>query len=108
MFGVKAKITKFIDEINPGFVECQFVDANGLTQSFNDKVPIFTTKMIDKNSNYPVDGIIGCEIIKTKNLEGRDIVKINTELPWGIESIKGGTIFEVLPEQIIEFEHLGK
>jgi hypothetical protein len=86
MFVVKAKVTKFIDESNPGFVECQFVGVNGLIQIFNDKVPIFTTKMLDKNSNYPVDGIVGCEIIETKNINGKNIVKINTELPWGIES----------------------
>lgn len=58
-----------------------------------------------ENSNYPQDGIIGCEIIERKNIDNRDIIKVNTELPWHIESKDGETVFEVLAEQITEFEH---
>lgn len=109
MFGIKATITKCIDDEGwPSFVECQFVDANGRIQVFQDKDAIFTTEMLDRDSNYPLDGIIGCEIIERKNVNDGQILKVNTSLPWHIESISGETIFEVLENQIVEFDHLGK
>lgn len=102
MFGIKAQITKCIDDTGyPSFVECQFTDVYGNIQTFNDKDAIFTTENLDRNSFYPQKGIIGCEIIERKN----NIVKVNTEKPWGNESIKGETIFYVKTDQIIEFEH---
>src|SRR6185369_333848 len=104
MFAVKATITKFTEDWQPGWVECEFTDAFGKLQTFNEKVPVVTAEYLDENSAYPQDGIIGCEIIERKNVDGREVVKVNTDLPWGIESLGGETIFEVLPEQLIEFE----
>lgn len=109
MFAVKAKITRCIDDKGyPSFVECQFVDAHGFTQVFNDKDAIFITENLDRNCNYSIDGMVGCEIIEEIDIGGRKIVKVNTESPWHIESTKGKTGFEVLEHQIVEFEHLGK
>ncbi len=103
MFGVKATITKCIDEtLQPPLVECQFTHAFGNTQVFHDKVAVFTADYLNENSNYPVEGIIGCEIIEKNDL----VVKVNTELPWHIASTDCETIFEVFWEQTIEFEHL--
>lgn len=102
MFGVKATITKCIDEKwQPPLVECRFIDAFGNTQIFHDKVVMFTAVYLDHKSSYPVEGSIVCEIVEKKG----SMAKINTELPWHIESITGETVFEVKPEQIIEFEH---
>ena len=100
MFGIKVKITKFVDDWQPGWVECEFTDASGKLHIFNEKVPIVTAEYLDENSIYPQDGIISCEIIERKNIDGREIVKVNTELPWHIESTKGETVFEVLEQQI--------
>ena len=109
MFGIKTQITRCIDDTGyPSFVECQFVDAHGKIQIFNDKDAIFTTETLDKNSNYPVYGTISCEIVERKYEDEREIVKVNTNSPWGIESLTGETIFEVTVNQIIEFKHLGK
>ena len=105
MFGIKAKITKFTDDSQPGWVQCEFTDAFEKLHIFNEKVPIVTTEYFDENSIYPQDGIIGCEIIERKNVDNREIIKISTELPWGIESKSDETIFEILPNQLIEFEH---
>jgi len=107
MFGVKAKITRCIDDEGyPTFVECQFIDAHGCAQVFDDKDVFFTKELLDRNSNYPIDGIVVCEITERRNIEGCEIVKVDTELPWHIELTKGETVFEVLQEHIIEFEHL--
>ena len=90
MFAIKAKITKGIDDLGyPPFVECEFVDAHGNIHAFNDKVVIFTTENLDKNSSYPTDGIVGCEIIEREH----SIIKVDTELPWHIESISGKRLF---------------
>jgi hypothetical protein len=105
MFEIKGLITKCIDdESYPSFVECQFVDIYGQTQIFHDKDAIFTNQMLDRNSNYPIDGFIGCEIIERKIVDDREVVKVNTDLPWHIESVNGETVFDVFHEQIIEFE----
>jgi hypothetical protein len=106
MFAVKAQITKCIDDEGyPSIVECRFSDAYGETQIFHEKDAIVTTEMLDRNSRFPQDGTIGCEILGRKNVNGREVVKVDTGLPWHIESVDGETLFEVLPEQIIEFEH---
>jgi hypothetical protein len=102
MFGIRAKITKCIDDTGyPSFVECQFIDAHGNIQIFNDKDAIFTTESLDRHSIYPKVGVIGCEIIKRKN----SVIKVDTKIPWHIESISGETIFDVEATQIIEFDH---
>lgn len=107
MFGVKVEITKCIDdESYPSFVECHFIDAFGCTQVFNEKDAIVTTEMLDRNSHYPINGVVACEIVERKTIDSCEIIKIDTQLPWHIESTNGETIFEVLQEQIIEFEHI--
>lgn len=106
MFGIKGQITKCIDDKGyPSFVECQFVDVHGCTQLFHDKDVIFTTKTLDKNSNYPVEGIIACEIVERILADEREIIKVNTKFPYHIESTSGETLFEVFANQLIEIQH---
>ena len=105
MFGIKVKITKFTDDWQPGWIECEFTDAFGKLHIFNEKVPIVTVEYLDENSIYPQDGIIGCEIIERKIIDNREMIKVSSELPWHIESKTGETVFEVLAEHLIEFEH---
>lgn len=103
MFAVKAQITGCIDDSShPSFVECQFVDARGCIQIFHDKDAIFTVEHLDKSSQYPLNGVVGCEILEMTS----EILKITTGHPWGIVSINEEFIFEVLQEQLIELEYL--
>jgi len=37
MFGIKVKITKFVDDWQPGWVECEFTDGFGKLHIFNEK-----------------------------------------------------------------------
>lgn len=104
MFAIKAQITKCIDDTGyPTFVECRFLDAYGVSQIFHDKDVIFMSESLDRDSQYPVDGTIPCEIIERKSVDGREIVKISTEFPNYVESTNEEFIFEVLAEQITEF-----
>jgi len=106
MFGISVKITKCLDDTGwPSFVECEFTDAKGFVQIFRDKDAIFTTDNLDRNSSYPVDGVIGCEIVELLETKNPPTVRVDTRLPWGIESEDGDTVFEVSSELIIVFYH---
>lgn len=102
MFAIKVQITRFVDRHNPGWVECNFFDASGKEQKFIDKFPHFTEEMLDEESIYPRDGTIACRVIS----RGDGVVMVDTTLPWGIDSVDGKTVFEVMEEQIVEGEHL--
>jgi hypothetical protein len=36
-------IVRFVDQHFPGWVECEFIDAEGRRHTVRDKVPVFTT-----------------------------------------------------------------
>ena len=105
MKAIKILITSFIDDHQPGFVECKFYDAFGNQHIVQDKVPIGTDKYLDANSEYPQDGIIACDIVSERtDSNGQKIFTINTSKPWGVDTIDGLTQFDVLEEQLLEFE----
>ena len=98
-FGVKIKIIEFVDESQPGWVRCVLTDVFGKEWFFTEKVPIVTTKYLDKISQYPQDGIINC-IITEQNTEN-DFVNIDTSNPYAIYSEDEQTKFTVKKSQII-------
>ena len=103
MIALKIKITKFISDDQPGFVECSFFDALNKEHIVQDKVPIVTEKILDANSEYPQNGIIACKIINGwKDTNGRKIFRVNTSKPCGVDTINGLTEFDVLEEQLVE------
>ena len=105
MKAIKIKITSFISDDPPGFVECKFYDALIKEHIVQDKVPIVTKKYLDANSEYPQDGVIACEIVNEwKDSNGQKIFKVNTSRPWGVDTIDGLTEFDVLEEQLVELE----
>jgi hypothetical protein len=100
---VSIKIVRFIDDDQPGWVACELMDASGYTHTLVDKVPIFTIASLDANSLYPQPGFIACEVIsRWQDGEGRQLVRINTAKPFGVDSDEGVTEFVVLSEQIID------
>ena len=103
MKAIKIKITKFISDDQPGFVECMFYDALNKKHIVQEKIPVITEKYLDVNSNYPQDGIIVCEIVNESGvLNGIKIVTVDTSRPWGVETIDGLSQFDILEEQLIE------
>jgi hypothetical protein len=98
---VAVQIVRFLDPHNPGVVECKLVDAEGIAHTFVDKVPIFTTEMLDAESAYPQPGSIRCKIIsQSQDPHGKPLVRISTLWPDGIESSEGHSEFVVRPNQI--------
>jgi hypothetical protein len=104
MIGISVLITKYIsDDPQPGIVECKLFDAYGNEWVFQDKTAIFSSLILDADSNYPQPGVIACEIMKQwQDANGREIVSVNTERPWSVEALTGASRFDVLRSQIIE------
>jgi hypothetical protein len=104
VLGIKVTIERFTDESEPGWVECRFVDAVGTIHIFEEKVPVVSDENLDATSAYPRSGIIRCQVVGTRVApEGQELIIVDTVQPWGIESKAGETRFEVLREQVIEF-----
>lgn len=90
------QIDRFVDDHQPGFVECSLVDAYGVKYIFVEKIPIVTVESLGKDSSYPRPGAIGCQVERRwSTSDGRSLVEVSTAVPWGIESTSGETRFVV-------------
>jgi hypothetical protein len=105
MLGVKVNIVRYADDSVPGWVECRLVDALGHEHVFVEKVPVVIMDDLDAASSYPQSGLIACLVLgSSESDDGRRLVHIDTQTPWGVESLAGGSRFDVFPEQLVEFE----
>lgn len=89
---------RYVDDSQPGWVECRLTDANGRGWTFVEKVPVVTDADLDGESAYPRLGLIACDIITRDDR----VVRVDTTRPWGIESVDGQTQFDVPPHLIVE------
>jgi hypothetical protein len=95
------QIVRFVDPHQPGFVACEFVDANGKSHTVIDKVPVLSRERLDESTKYPKPGMVGCEVVaRWRDQNGRNLARVTTGKPWGIESTAGATEFEVLATQL--------
>ena len=95
------EIARFVDAHQPGFVECRLVDADGVQHAFIEKVPVVSTDDRAEASAYPCPGALACEVQERwRDASGRDLVRICTERPWGVESTTGPLHFVVLASQL--------
>ncbi len=103
MYAVSVLITEYIDDSQPGWCKCRFIDAWGREWTFEEKVPIVTSSFLDANSCYPQPGSIACQVVrKWHDVDGREIITVNTSTPDSVEATTGESCFEVLPTQVIE------
>ena len=101
MPALRVEIARFVDDSQPGWVECEFVDADGRRHTLRYKVPIFSTEWLDAASAYPQPGDAGCEVLaQWKGELGREVVRITTARPCDIESSEGLSEFVVLASQL--------
>jgi hypothetical protein len=103
MFGIAIEIRRYVDDSQPGWVECGLTDAGGREWLFIEKIPVVTAEDLGISSRYPQPGVIACQVIERRQDDGREVVVIDTELPWHVEATTGDTRFEVRPEQLVEF-----
>ena len=108
MPGLKVTIARFVDDHQPGFVECTFLDASGTTHSIIEKVPVISAEHLWSDSENPRAGEIECTVRERfRNSLGDDLARIDTELPDHIESTRGETEFVVFCSQIADRKWLG-
>jgi hypothetical protein len=101
MVFLKIKITKYISNDFPGFIECSFTDAFNKQWKIIDKIPVLTTKNIDKNNNFPIEEKIEVEAEKESiDKNGNKLITININKPYGLKTINGENRFEVNINQI--------
>jgi hypothetical protein len=103
MPSLRVSITRFVDEHQPGFVECEFFDAEGARHLIIEKVPVVSNEHLWSDSEYPRETDIDCVVLERfTGRQGTPLVKIDTELPWHIESTSGQTVFVVGESQMTD------
>jgi hypothetical protein len=94
-------IVQFLEDSQPGFVACEFIDADGRLHTIIDKVPMFTNGSLDSTSPYPHIGAARCEVLECfQDQAERTLVRITLDRPDGIESTSGISEFLVLKSQV--------
>lgn len=102
MTAVAISIECFVDEHQPGFVECRLVDAHGQSHLFVEKAPVVSSEDLGPASVYPRPGVIGCVVeAEWTDAQGRALARVDTERPWSVASTTGATRFVVLASQIV-------
>jgi hypothetical protein len=89
---VQIDIVRYIDDWQPGFVECRLTDRWGRVWSFVEKVPVVTAEYLDAGSDYPCPGLIGCRVLD----RAEDVVRI------GIDPLSGSFDCEVLASAVFD------
>ncbi|CCD85905.1 protein of unknown function [Bradyrhizobium sp. ORS 285] len=98
---IRALITRWVSDDFPGWVECRFTDRFGKEWSIVDKLPVVSTDDLRRGSKYPQPALIACEVVATAmDHAGRDVIHVNTLVPFGIEATDGATSFELYSEQL--------
>ena len=93
------QIVRFVDERFPGWVASQFADADAIRHTIIEKVPIFTSQVLDENSQYPQPGCFPCEVVaQWQDDRGRKLARIATP---GLESTEGLSEFVVDATQLV-------
>ena len=106
MLAVKAQIRRYVDNSFPGWVECAFSDAGDHEHLVVEKVPVLTMENLTGDNAYPLPCAIACSLLNERLADdGRVVLIVDTEVPWGIESITCQTQFEVFREQVVEIRN---
>ena len=104
MTGIRVQILRWVDDHFPGWVECSFLDNRGDEHRFVEKAPVVSSDL-HAGSPFPQSGFVGCTVVRRYTAEsGRSVVSVDTDQPWGIESVEGKSRFEVGPEDLVEWD----
>lgn len=103
MDALPVKIERFVDDYFPAWVECSLVDSDNCTHQFIEKAPVVTAANLLSNGAFPQPGYIAC-IVQEEWIDeqGRQLVRVDTTIPWGVESTAGEASFTVFLEKIVQ------
>ena len=95
------QITRFVDNHQPGWVICEFTDAQGSRHTFVEKVPVLTSEDLRAGTIYPRPGSLPCEILaRWQDSAGTELVRISTARPLDDKSAEGLSEFVVTADQL--------
>ena len=97
---VHVQIIEFLSSDQPGFVAATLTDVDGVVHTFHDKVPVFTNALIDAETRLPLPGLLDCTVLESLERDGREIIRIDTENPFGVESTTGNYRFLIAAESL--------
>jgi hypothetical protein len=101
MPNLRVSIIRFVDEHQPGFVECEFTDAEGIVHTLTEKVPIFSFEDLWSDSVYPQPGFARCEVVSwSQDPRGHKLARVTIARPDGLESSRGLSEFAVFESQL--------
>jgi hypothetical protein len=96
MHAIPVEITRWVDDHQPGMVECRFSDAHGVEHVIVEKAPVVTEAELTSASEYPQQGLVACTPHRIHRADdGRALASISTDEPWHIETVAGVSAFEV-------------
>jgi hypothetical protein len=102
---LKIQIVRYLDGHFPGWVECEFLDAENHRHTLVERVRVISTQWFGPGASYPQAGGVACEILaRWQDASGRDLVRVTTDIPYSIESAEGVTEFVVLSSQVASAE----
>lgn len=105
MLGLRVTIVRWVDDHQPGWVECHLVDDWDRLWVFVEKAPVVSAENLGPDTAFPRPGVIACEVLERALLDAEVIrLVVSTAVPWGVEATTGQTQFEVRPEQVFEFQ----
>ena len=98
---LSVEIVRFVDNWQPGWVACEFLDAENNRHTLVDKVPMFTDELLASKSAYPRPGAVRCEVLQRwQDVRGRELARVSTERPDTVESAEGRSQFVVFSTQL--------
>jgi len=102
---LKLQILRYVDDRFPGWVECEFIDAERHRHSLVEKVPLVSDELLEPEDTYPKSGTIRCEILEQwDDPNGRELVRVTIERPDSVETTEGVSEFVVLSSQVVSAE----
>ena len=102
---LRVQIVRYVEDYFPGIVECELLDAAGRVHTFVEKGPVVSDKWPGPGDEYPMNGMIRCEILEQwHDPDGRDLVRVTTEQPDYVETKNGVMEFVVQSSQVISAE----
>ena len=94
MHHLAVQIVRFVDDHQPGWIACEFQDAQGRFQTLVDKIPIFSEEyFLDEKSGYPRPGVLRVAVLsRLLDAHGQEVVRI-TNVPDGVESTEKSSLW---------------
>ena len=98
---IEVTIVRFVEEHQPGIVECVFEDASGQAHGIVDKCWMLTEQSLWSDSAYPVQGSVQCRVLKLrKDHLDRKLALITIAEPDHLETTEDKTEFILFASKV--------